>query len=177
MNAGNYIAGLIFGVIYHEFKDFSKDRKKSKTHTAIWFSSFFAGSLISMLGFPFYELNIETSIWTALFGGFMKHYHGLLIGIFTLGIIFEYGHWILLKICNFQIFTFFGRLSYSYFICHVFIMKLLILGSNQLLELSNHNLVTIFFLHVDRTTIYYFSGRTLAAHFSLEICWRFRSQF
>lgn len=63
---------------------------------------------------------------------------------FFMSLIFGYGGRIQ-DIFKWRIFSFFGRLSYSYFICHVFIMKLLILSSTQLLGVSNTKFVDLIF--------------------------------
>jgi peptidoglycan/LPS O-acetylase OafA/YrhL len=140
MNMGNYIAGIIYGIIFCEFKSELQQHKRTLMLQALWVSSFLIGFVVSILGFPFEELEIETSIWTSLFGSFMKHYHGVVFGFFMMGLIFGYGG-IIQKISTFRLFTFLGRISYSFFICHVFVTKLLILSSTQLLEISNSTMV------------------------------------
>lgn len=142
MNTGNYIVGLLIGVIYHESKDKIKLIKKNWSLELIWHLSWIAGYAISILGFPFYELNIEKSFITALFGAFMKHYHGLLLGITLLGVIMRYGL-IIPKIFNLPVFRILVRISYSYYICHILIMKLFMTNATQPLKFSMANTVNI----------------------------------
>lgn len=140
MNTGNYIVGLMIGVMYHESKDKIKLLKKNWYLELLWHFSWIAGYAISILGFPFYELDIEKSIFTALFGAFMKHYHGLLLGITLLGVIMRYGL-IIPKIFNLPVFRIMGRISYSFFLCHICIMKLFMTNVTQPLEFSMGNTV------------------------------------
>ena len=142
MNTGNYIVGLLIGVMYHESKDKMKLWKKSWKLELLWHLSWIAGYAISILGFPFYELNFEKSIITALFGAFMKHYHGLLLGITLLGVIMRYGLFIP-KIFNLPVFRVMGRISYSFFLCHICIMKLFMTNATQPLEFSMANTVNL----------------------------------
>jgi peptidoglycan/LPS O-acetylase OafA/YrhL len=142
MNMGNYLVGIIYGIIFCEFKSDLQQHKRTILLQVLWVSSYLLGFVVSILGFPFEEIEIETSIWTSIFGAFMKHYHGVVFGFFMMGLIFGYGG-IIQKIANFRFFTFLGRISYSFYICHIFILKLFILSSTQLLEISSANLVRV----------------------------------
>lgn len=154
MNTGNYIIGTFIGFLYLESKEKISNMKKTFKMEAFVHLCWIAGILISILGFPFFELDIENSIFTALFGGFMKHYHGFLLGIAIMGIILRYGG-VIPKFFNLPMWRVMGRISYSYFICHMTFVKLFITSANQILELSEINsVIHLIILFTYITTIF-----------------------
>lgn len=128
---------MMFALIYLQAKDKLIEIKDSLKFKTLWHFSWSAGYIISMLGFPFIESNIEPTIWTAIYGGLMKHYHSLLIGVVVLGIIVRSFDFI--KILNLPIFRVLGRISYSYYLSHIFLMRLFMPSGTQPLEISMTN--------------------------------------
>lgn len=161
MNAGNYIIGIMFGFLFIEAKERLKSIRRSWSLEFLWHFCWIAGYIISMLGFPFIESNIEPSILTALYGGFMKHYHGLLMGVLTFGLILRFG-WFVPLVFNMPFFRVLGRISYSYFLCHIFVMRIFMTGSNQLFEVSMSNVWAL-------TAAIFFFGNLLAIPLALIV--------
>jgi peptidoglycan/LPS O-acetylase OafA/YrhL len=137
LNAGNYIAGLIFGFVYLESKDKLLKMKKSWPLEVFWHCCWISTYIVSMLGFPFIESDVTPSIWTALFGGFMKHYHGFLMGFLLLGLVMRLG-WIVPKVFNLPVFRVLGRIMYSYYLSHIFVLRLFVGGATQPFEVNIH---------------------------------------
>jgi peptidoglycan/LPS O-acetylase OafA/YrhL len=72
----------------------------------------------------------------------LKHSWGLIMGIGILGVIFRYG-WFVPNIFNYSGWRILGRTSYATFICHLFILKLLMSGIHQPMYLSVFNIVSL----------------------------------
>lgn len=139
LNAGNYIAGLIFGFVYMESKEKLLKVKRTWKLEVLWHLCWITGYVVSMLGFPFIESDIEPSIWTALYGGLMKHYHGILLGFLMLGLMMRLG-WFIPRLFNLPVFRILGRILYSYFLSHVFVLRLFMATSTQPFEINQANL-------------------------------------
>lgn len=139
LNAGNYIAGLMFGFVYLESKEKLMKINRTWKLEVAWHFCWITGYVVSMLGFPFIETDIAPTIWTALFGGFMKHYHGFLMGFLILGLVMRLG-WIVPKIFNLPIFRILARIMYSYYLSHIFVLRLFLSGSNQPFEINGANM-------------------------------------
>lgn len=135
--------------------------KKTWKLEMLWHFCWIAGWIVSMLGFPFIESDIEPSIWTALYGGFMKHYHGFLMGFIFLGLVMRLG-WIVPKVFNLPMFKILGRLMYSYYLCHILVLRLFMSGATQPFEINNANMWAV-------TVAVYFFGNLLAVPLALII--------
>ena len=129
----------MFGFVYLESKEKLMKVKRTWKLEVLWNLCWISGYIISMLGFPFIETDIEPTIWTALYGGFMKHYHGFLMGFLLLGLIMRLG-WFVPKVFNLPVFRVLGRIMYSYYLCHIFVLRLFVGGSTQPFEMNGANL-------------------------------------
>ena len=95
--------------------------------------SYFSILMISVLSYPFVSNSFEPSKWTVCYGTFMKHYLGISIGIVLLGIIAKLGS-IFRGLMSHKFAAFFGRLTYTYYLTHLFVLRLLFDDLNQPLE-------------------------------------------
>lgn len=114
-----------------------------------------------MLGFPFIETDIEPSIWTVFYGGFMKHYHGFLMGFLLLGLMIRLG-WFIPRVFNLPVFRILGRIMYSYYLCHIFVLRLFLSGSSQPFEINGANIWAV-------TAAVYFFGNLLSIPLALIV--------
>lgn len=128
----------MFGFIFIERKEILNNVKSTWKTKLLWNLSWLLCLAISILGFPFIELDIQPSIWTAIYGGLMKHFTGFLLGVFVLGLITRVNV-IMPKFLNLPVFLILGRISYSYYLCHIFVMKVFMLGTFRPFEISDAN--------------------------------------
>lgn len=142
MNAGNYLIGIFIGVLYHEYENKLIKMKKSLILEVFWHSTWIAGLLISILGFPYLEHKVEKTFLTAIFGGIMKHYHGVLLGATMVGLIFKFSG-IISNFCNSSIFGVFGKISYSYLVCHLVLIKYLTASATQMHAITEQYMVRV----------------------------------
>lgn len=91
----------------------------------------------------------------------MKHYHGLLLGCLTIGLIFRFGLFIP-KVFNLPMFRVLGRICYSYYLCHILIMRILMAGASQPFEISMANVWSL-------TAAVFFFGNLLAVPLALIV--------
>lgn len=144
MNTGNYIIGILIGVLYHKYEDIFIKLKKSFKLEVFWHFTWIAGLSISIFGFPYLEHNVEKSFLTAIFGGIMKHYHGVLLGATMFGLIFKFSR-IVSNFCDSSIFRVFGKICYSYLVCHLVLIKYFTASAVQMPAITEQYMVRIIY--------------------------------
>lgn len=137
-----YIDNFSNRFFYMESKDKLSKIKKTWKLEMMWHCCWIAGYVVSMLGFPFIETDIEPSFWTSLYGGFMKHYHGFLMGFLMLGLMMRLG-WFIPRLFNLPVFRILGRIMYSYYLSHIFVLRLFVGASSQPFEINGANIWAI----------------------------------
>lgn len=75
----------------------------------------------------------------------MRHSWGVILTILFIGIIYHYG-WFTRNLLSYKGFNILGRISYSGYVCHIFILKLLMVGTHQMMEISFPRIVSYFHL-------------------------------
>lgn len=160
MNIGNYFIGVAVGFMYYHLKKNNINVSKilvSELFEAfkkawivfyfqwfrmLWYSCVVIGFISILIAFVFYSNDFETtSIWQALLSIFLKHTWGLVMAVGIIGFIYRYG-WFLPNIFNYGAWRIIGRISYASFICHLFILKLLMSSIHQPMYLSVYNVVS-----------------------------------
>ena len=133
MNSGIYLAGMIAGFIYLSSKEKLMKIKRTWKKDIFITVSYFSIMMISVLSHPFVTNTFEPSKWTILYGTFMKHYLGISIAVVVLGMIAKWGS-IFCALMSHKFAAFFGRLTYAYYLTHIFVLRLFFDGLNQPLE-------------------------------------------
>lgn len=101
----------------------------------------------------FYAYDFEKhSLWTALTAAFLKHIWGFSIGLVMLGLIQHLGWW-LTDFFNYSAFRITGKISYATFMCHLFVLKLLMASSHQLMYVSDWSIVSFCALSFEKKLI------------------------
>lgn len=94
----------------------------------------------------FYEFEFETpTVLNSLAAIVLKHLWGVVMAVIMLGVSQKIG-WFVPKIMNHAFFRFMGRISYATFMCHLFVVKLLMSSVHQPLFLSDMNIVSLCFI-------------------------------
>jgi hypothetical protein len=73
---------------------------------------------LCLIGFYFYEYDIEIGFLSALLGALLKHIYGPIIGILFIGIFQRYG-WLIPKMFNYGMYRILARLSFSVYMVHL----------------------------------------------------------
>lgn len=111
----------------------------------------------------FYKFEFDTpSILNSLAAIGLKHLWGVVMAVIMLGLSQRIG-WFVPKIMNHAFFNFMGRISYATFMCHLFVVKLLMTSVHQPLYLSDLNIVRQY--HV------FCSNCTLKCEFLLQLAY------
>lgn len=130
----------------------------------LWYSCVVMGFVSILIAFVFYSNDFETpSIWQALLSILLKHTWGLIMAVGIIGFIYRYG-WFLPNVFNYGAWRIIGRISYATYICHLFILKLLMSSIHQPMYLSVYNVVSLRICFIDHSTkrIYAFRWPTFA---------------
>lgn len=90
----------------------------------------------------FYAFDIaKPSLLTALIAALLKHVWGVAMAGIMLGLIYRYG-WFATTLMNFSAYRIIGRISYATFMCHLFVVKLLMSSASQPIYLSDLSIVS-----------------------------------
>ncbi|CAO1307095.1 unnamed protein product [Diamesa hyperborea] len=135
LNSGNYLIGLAIGLWYHRYMKANKKHQRKPWIHILWLLAFVCQIVLSLVGFYFYENNVEMNIFTALLSAFFKHIYGLVIAVFVVGIIFKYG-FLIPKIFNHPMYRILGRLSFSVYMVHLSILMLLVVKAKNMSEVN-----------------------------------------
>lgn len=85
--------------------------------------------------------NEKPSLSTALTAAALKHVWGVAMAGIMLGILHRYG-WFASTLMNYPAYRIMGRISYATFMCHLFVVKLLMAGASQPIYLSDMSIVS-----------------------------------
>ncbi|XP_040153901.1 nose resistant to fluoxetine protein 6-like [Anopheles arabiensis] len=125
INFGNYIQGVLTGVIYNELQKRSINLAQSKVFRAVWFLTFAIVFLSMLPSYMFYVNDFPTpSVWMAAYFVVSKNLYGIGTGIVILGLIYGVNG-VFKRVLNYPFFEPLGRLSYGAFLVHPFVMLLM----------------------------------------------------
>jgi peptidoglycan/LPS O-acetylase OafA/YrhL len=107
----------------------------------LWYICVVLGFATVLSAYFFYKYDFaKPSLWIAVMAVLLKHSWGFLVAFVLLGLIYQYG-WFIPNIFNYPGWRIIGRISYATFICHLFILKLLMSGIHQPMYLSVFNIL------------------------------------
>lgn len=159
MNVGNYFIGVAVGVAYYNLKKAERDiskifvRKDFIVRKAQKFYSFkcfrVAFYLCVVIGFMtilsayfFYKYEfVRPAVWISVLAVLLKHTWGVIVGFGILGAIYRYG-WFIPSVFNYPGWRVMGRISFATFMCHLFVLKMLMSGVHQPMYLSVFSIVS-----------------------------------
>ncbi|XP_061496527.1 O-acyltransferase like protein-like, partial [Anopheles gambiae] len=125
INFGNYIQGVLTGVIYNELQKRSINLAQSKVFRAVWYLTFAIVFLSMLPSYMFYVNDFPTpSVWMAAYFVVSKNLYGIGTGIVILGLIYGVNG-VFKRVLNYPFFEPLGRLSYGAFLVHPFVMRLM----------------------------------------------------
>ncbi|XP_062542684.1 nose resistant to fluoxetine protein 6-like isoform X2 [Armigeres subalbatus] len=128
VNLGNYLAGIIAGMIYLKLRKSNTDPAQKGWFRTLWYLVPPAVIGTLLINYIFYEYDFaKPSLWMAVFYPIAKYSWGIYISIFIIGQIFAISP-VLRRIFDHRIFEPLGRLTYAAYLCHVFLMRLYVLS-------------------------------------------------
>uniref|UniRef100_A0A182LZY6 Acyltransferase 3 domain-containing protein n=1 Tax=Anopheles culicifacies TaxID=139723 RepID=A0A182LZY6_9DIPT len=123
INFGNYMLGVVAGLIYAELHKRSINLAESRAFRALWYAMFLAIPLTMLPSYIFYVNDFETpSVWMAAYFVLSKNFYGIGIGIIIIGLIYGVNR-VLQRILNYPFFEPLGRLAYGAYLIHPFVMR------------------------------------------------------
>ncbi|XP_062550134.1 nose resistant to fluoxetine protein 6-like [Armigeres subalbatus] len=145
MNLGNYLAGMITGLIYLHLRKNNIDPVQKRWFRILWFSivPLAIGSLL--VHYIFYVNDFEKpSLWMAIIFPMMKYTWGIFSGLFLIGFVNGVAP-TMRRIFHHRVFETLGRLTYSAYLIHVFVMRLFVLSNRSAIHFNHigSNVVTL----------------------------------
>uniref|UniRef100_A0A182N9Y4 Acyltransferase 3 domain-containing protein n=1 Tax=Anopheles dirus TaxID=7168 RepID=A0A182N9Y4_9DIPT len=123
INFGNYMLGVLTGLIYHELRKRSVDLASSGVFRFVWYANFLVVPLSMLPSYVFYVNEFETpSVWMAIYFAVSKNFFGIGIGIMILGCVHGVSG-VLQRVLNYPFFEPMGRLAYGAYLIHPFVMR------------------------------------------------------
>ncbi|KAK9874066.1 hypothetical protein WA026_002422 [Henosepilachna vigintioctopunctata] len=125
-NIGAYVIGIIFGYLYYTYRNVNL--VTTKIHVVLYFLLSYGLSLgIISLAFPMYDLSYSYSnMESAIYWSSGKNIFSLAIAIGMFGMSQKLG-WFSLWLCRWKAVQVLGRLTYSAYLIHVFLLRLKII--------------------------------------------------
>ncbi|KAL7030734.1 hypothetical protein ACKWTF_006765 [Chironomus riparius] len=143
MNLGSYFVGIFGGLWYRDIRATKVDYRRRFYFRFIWYCCLLLGFVLVLSGYLFYQYDFEKpSIWVSLAAIIIRHSWGVILAFGIIGVIYHHG-WFTRNLLSYKGFKILGRISYAGFICHVFILKLLMMRTHQMMEISMQNMFTI----------------------------------
>lgn len=129
VNLGNYIAGIITGMIYLNLQKTNTDPAQKKWFRIIWYLTVPTAFASLLSNYFFYEYNFEKpSLWMAAFFPLAKNTWGIYTCVFMIGQTYGISA-VLKRIFNHRIFEPLGRITYTAYLGHVFVMRVVALST------------------------------------------------
>ncbi|CRK96295.1 CLUMA_CG009715, isoform A [Clunio marinus] len=141
LNIANYFIGAGAGLFYQRHKKQSEFHERSWIFRILWYFCLVGAFVIISSTYMFYTNTYEPSLWIALEAAIFKHVWGLVMSCIMLGIIYRYG-WFASTMLNYPAYRILGRISYGTFMCHLFVVKLLMSSNHQPIYLSDWSIMT-----------------------------------
>ncbi|XP_058833744.1 nose resistant to fluoxetine protein 6-like [Topomyia yanbarensis] len=128
VNTGNFLGGMITGLIYMNFKKRNFNPVRKAWFRILWYSIIPTALASLLIQYIFYVNDFKKpSIWMAIYFPVTKNSWAFFGCIFILGFINGIAP-ILQRIFNQRIFEPLGRLTYAAFLSHAFVMRLIVLS-------------------------------------------------
>ncbi|XP_035793618.1 nose resistant to fluoxetine protein 6-like [Anopheles albimanus] len=129
MNFGNYMLGVLTGVIHVALRARSINLAERKWFRVLWYLNF-PFTLLSILpSYMFYVNDFpKPSLWMAIYFVVSKNLVGISLSIFFLGMIYGVNVMVM-RVLNYRFFEPLGRLAYGAFLCHTLVMRYLYLST------------------------------------------------
>nr|XP_029732450.1 nose resistant to fluoxetine protein 6-like isoform X2 [Aedes albopictus] len=157
MNLGNYLAGMLTGLIYIHLKKNNINPVQKRWFRILWFLivPLAIGSLL--IHYIFYVNDFEKpSLWIAIYFPVMKYTWGFFSGLFLIGFVNGVAP-TMRRIFHHRVFEPLGRLTYSAYLIHVTVMRLFVLSNRS----------AIHFNHIGSTVV---TLASLAFSYMLALC-------
>uniref|UniRef100_A0A182WLD6 Acyltransferase 3 domain-containing protein n=1 Tax=Anopheles minimus TaxID=112268 RepID=A0A182WLD6_9DIPT len=143
INVGNYMLGVLTGIIYTELRKRSINLAESKVFRAVWYATILAVPLTMLPSYAFYVNDFETpSVWMAIYFVLSKHLYGIGGGIVILGSIYGVNG-VLQRIFNYPFFEPLGRLAYGAYLIHPFVMRYMFISTRGPVHYSDTLLLSL----------------------------------
>ncbi|ETN67035.1 hypothetical protein AND_001167 [Anopheles darlingi] len=125
INFGNYMLGVLTGVIYVELCRRSINLAERKWFRVLWYLNVPVNLLMMLPSYMFYVNEFpKPSAWMAIYFVVSKNLVGIGLCILFLGMIFGVSR-AAMRLLNYRFFEPLGRLSYGAYLCHPLIMRYL----------------------------------------------------
>lgn len=142
MNFGTYFTGFLLAFYYFEFRKNGRIHNPSFLYQLLFYAALPGSFFLLNKTYRFYVYDYDrSSIWLILLSSLIKHHSAIVFGILFMGFVWKYGG-VLLNIFNVAIFRVLGRISYSTYIVHMVLVRLLIAGNYYPIHFSMTNLVS-----------------------------------
>uniref|UniRef100_A0A1Y9IRE9 Acyltransferase 3 domain-containing protein n=1 Tax=Anopheles merus TaxID=30066 RepID=A0A1Y9IRE9_ANOME len=123
INFGNYIQGVLTGLVYCELQKRSINLAQSKAFSIVWHLTIVIVPLSWLPSYMFYVNDFPTpSVWMAAYFVVSKNLYGIGAWIVILGCIYGVNG-VVKRMLNYPFFEPLGRLTYGVFLVHPFVMR------------------------------------------------------
>ncbi|XP_055623466.1 nose resistant to fluoxetine protein 6-like [Toxorhynchites rutilus septentrionalis] len=148
INAGNYLAGMVTGLIYLSLRKNNIDPSQSKWFRILWKMVIPIAVSSLLVHYIFYVNDYEKpSVWMAVYFTITKNSWGVFSCIFLLGLTFQVAP-VVKRIFDHRIFEPLGRITYAAYLSHTFVMRLFFLSIREPLRFSYIGLTSMIFSSV-----------------------------
>uniref|UniRef100_A0A182QFB6 Acyltransferase 3 domain-containing protein n=1 Tax=Anopheles farauti TaxID=69004 RepID=A0A182QFB6_9DIPT len=145
INFGNYMLGVLTGLIYHELRKRSFNLAGSRVFRFVWYANFLIVPLSMLPSYMFYVNEFETpSVWMAVYFAVFKNLFGIAIGILILGCIYGVNG-VLQRMLNYPFFEPLGRLAYGAYLIHPFVMRYMFVSARGPVYYSDSLTISLVF--------------------------------
>lgn len=97
----------------------------------LWYLCIFLAILNMLSSYIYYNHDFATeTVWTAISAAVYKYSWGFIVGYICIGLIFRFG-WFSSDVLNYPAWRILGKLSYSTFMLHSFVIQLIVMNVHQ----------------------------------------------
>jgi peptidoglycan/LPS O-acetylase OafA/YrhL len=126
MNMGNYLSGILFGFIYHRKIKFNFTQ--TRAFKILWYTLPLQIAVAVLHGRIFYENEYpKPALWMAIYYTANKNLLSFFAMVFMLGLLNGVGGNLRVFLSH-QVFNILGKLSYSAFLTHTFVIRFFFLN-------------------------------------------------
>ncbi|XP_065086712.1 nose resistant to fluoxetine protein 6-like [Ochlerotatus camptorhynchus] len=137
MNLGNYLAGIITGLVYLHLQKNKINPVQNRWFRILWNLIIPMGIGSLLVHYIFYVNDFEKpSLWMAIYYPVMKYTWGIFSGLFLIGFVNGVAP-TLKRIFHHRVFDPLGRLTYSAYLIHVLVMRLFVLSTRSAIHFNH----------------------------------------